>query len=607
MRQTWSMKKINLLMLVLFTLFTAGCLFGCGSSGGGSNAPGIVIAPPQQVIADPGKARVTLSWTPVTNASSYNIYYSTKAGVTKKTFETAIRDIHDGHIERNLQNGVKYYFVVASVGPSGTESDISKEVFATPSATPPPVSPTNVTAATTGPGVIQLTWSASAEATSYTIYYDTIPNISAAKAAFSWPNAVSPQNINGLTNNTTYYFVVTAQNANGESVASFEVSCAPQNSPPPVTPANVRAAENDGRVHLSWNSVAGATAYHIYYAKEIYVSKTYGTKVTYAPPAPQPATVATDVASLTNKTAYFFVVTAVNGNGESAESSVVSATPIAGSAPVNEMIKISAGSFQMGDNLDGVSYALPVHTITISEFYIDRYETMHNLWKEVYDWAVDPARGANVYTFDSQGRNGSHDMGTNMPVSMVSWYDAVKWLNARSEKEGKTPVYYTNAAQTTIYRTGQTDVADNMVKWNANGYRLPTEAEWEKAARGGVNGLRYPWGNDLSADKANYNMGRAVSAGLYPPNNYGLYDMAGNVFEWTWDWGNEEDNAYANWAAWGATDPHGPSASAKNTRIRRGGGYTYGSRYLACYERMFRVPTYTAPYFGFRSVRSVNN
>jgi|GEM_PF-940073 len=597
----------NILSLFCFFLFlTVGSLFGCGSSGG-LNALMIAMTPPHQIIADPGNARVTLSWTPVTDASSYNIYYSTKAGVTKTTFETVVRDVHDGHIERNLQNGVKYYFVVTSLGPTGTESDISKEVSATPVATPPPAAPTNVTAATTGPGTMQLTWSASANAVSYIIYYDTVPQISKEKAAFSWPNAVSPQNINGLTNNTTYYFVVTAQNANGESVASFEVSCTPQNSPPPATPTSVQAVENDGRVRLSWNSVAGASSYHIYYAKEIYVSKTYGTKVQYVPVAPQPATVATDVTSLTNKTAYFFVVTAVNGNGESAESSVVSATPIAGPAPVNAMIKIAAGAFQMGDHLDGVSYALPVHTLTISEFYMDRYETLYNLWKEVYDWAVDPARGANVYTFDSAGKNGSHDMGTNMPVSMVSWYDAVKWLNARSEKEGKTPVYYTDAAQTTVYRTGRTDIADNMVKWNANGYRLPTEAEWEKAARGGVDGLRYPWGNDLSADKANYNMGRAVSVGLYPPNTYGLYDMAGNLFEWTWDWGNEETNAYANWAAWGATDPHGPASSAKNTRIRRGGGYTYGSRYLACYERMFRVPTYTAPYFGFRSVRSENN
>lgn len=606
-----NLRKMNLLVGIFSILLLAVGFSGCSSGGsdsGGSGSPApvvppnpvvVTIEPPQQLTADPGKARVTVSWTPVAEAVSYNIYYSTAPGVTKTIFETAVRDIHDGHIVRNLLNGTKYYFVVTAVSASGMESNISKEVSAIPSATPPPVAPTNVTATTTGPGTIRLTWSASAEATSYTVYYDTVPNITTATAAFSKINAVSPQDIAALTNNATYYFVVTARNANGESVASFEVSCMPQISPPPSAPANLSAVEGNGTAALSWNSVAVATSYNIYFATEPYVSKKYGTKVTYTPPAPQPPKIIKSLTPLSNKTAYFFVVTAVNGNGESAESAVVSATPIAGPAPANAMVRIAAGSFQMGDNLDGVAYAMPVHNVTVSEFYIDQYETMYSLWKEVYDWAK-----LNGYDFDSSGRNGSNDMGTNMPASMVSWYDTIKWLNARSEKEGRTPVYYTDNTQATIYRSGKVDVANNAVKWTANGYRLPTEAEWEKAARGGFAGLRYPWGNDLSADRANYNMGRAVTVGLYPPNGYGLYDMAGNVFEWTWDWGNETANAYANWAAWGATDPRGPDSSTLGTRIRRGGGYTYGSRYMACYERMFRVPVYTAPYFGFRSVTS---
>jgi len=251
----------------------------------------------------------------------------------------------------------------------------------------------------------------------------------------------------------------------------------------------------------------------------------------------------------------------------------------------------------MGDTLDDTRYALPIHTVRLDEFFIDRYETKYALWKEVHEWAV-----AHGYEFDNAGRNGSAGEGDNMPVVMVSWYDAVKWLNARSEKEGRRPAYFIDDAHAEVYRKGRVDLADAQADWSSGGYRLPTEAEWEKAARGGLEGRRYPWGDELEPGRANYDKGRTVPVGSYPANGYGLFDMAGNVFEWVWDWGSEQQ-AY-DWAVDGVKNPRGPEASDKGTRIRRGGGFSYGSQHLKCFGRMFRKPTYTAPYFGFRSASS---
>src|ERR1035437_4024801 len=186
----------------------------------------------------------------------------------------------------------------------------------------------------------------------------------------------------------------------------------------------------------------------------------------------------------------FFIFTVLGATALAAAPVVsnVRASQRAGTQLV--MALIPAGSFTMGDNLDGESDA-PVHSVYVSAFYMDKYDVTKALWDSVYQWATN-----HGYSFDYAGSGKA----ANHPVQTIDWYDAVKWCNARSEKEGKTPAYYTDAGLSVRYRSGR---MSPYVNWSS-GYRLPTEAEWEKAARGGASGQRFPWGNTISWSQANY-------------------------------------------------------------------------------------------------------
>lgn len=268
----------------------------------------------------------------------------------------------------------------------------------------------------------------------------------------------------------------------------------------------------------------------------------------------------------------------------------------------NDLVFIPAGNFLMGDDSSASEPdERPVHEVYISGFYMAKYEVTKALWDEVYIWASE-----HGYDFDNPGEAKA----INHPVVSVMWYDIFKWCNARSEREGLQPCY---TIEDSVYRTGQHEPACD---WSAYGYRLPTEAEWEKACRGGVEGERFPWeGQSITHANANYcgddwftwyNKSRGYhpvfNDGITPytnpvdyfePNEYGLYDMVGNVWDACWDWYDE--GYYTNSPS---SDPRGPASGTY--RVERGNGWLGWGKNSRCARRAGVTPLGVRDHRGFR-------
>ncbi|GAB6088987.1 SUMF1/EgtB/PvdO family nonheme iron enzyme [Spirochaeta dissipatitropha] len=260
----------------------------------------------------------------------------------------------------------------------------------------------------------------------------------------------------------------------------------------------------------------------------------------------------------------------------------------------------------------------------VTSFEIARYPVTYELWYAVKSWA-----DANGYDIGRPGREGSHgpigrepQRFPHEPVSTVSWRDSVAWLNAYSEMKGLEPVYYIDRAMTQPVRSSSTANSpqtaagqqDNpFVNWNATGYRLPTEGEWQFAAsyRDGfewtphtfASGATATWTNETASslvawyfDNADTGSGpKTQPVGSKGPNALGIYDMSGNVWEWCWDW-------WAEYPAAEQSDYRG--ASTGTQRITRGGAWRYVNSLLQIGRRDGIEPWYATTRTGFRVVRS---
>ena len=239
---------------------------------------------------------------------------------------------------------------------------------------------------------------------------------------------------------------------------------------------------------------------------------------------------------------------AVDSKAAKPESPVKSA---AGQNAISELVTVPAGCFQMGDTFgDGQSDERPAHEVCVDAFQIGRYEVTQGKWQAV------------------MGKNPSFHKGENRPVDNVSWNDVQEFLKKFSQQSGKE-------------------------------YRLPTEAEWEYAARSGGKTEKYAGGDDVQALAWNsLNSGGVThSVGEKGANGLGIYDMSGNVWEWCQDWRN--DGYYKSSPR---QNPTGPATGT--SRVNRGGSWNLDPSYLRAANRSWGEPNSRSYFLGFRLASS---
>jgi formylglycine-generating enzyme required for sulfatase activity len=212
-----------------------------------------------------------------------------------------------------------------------------------------------------------------------------------------------------------------------------------------------------------------------------------------------------------------------------------------------EMVEIPGGTFLMGsreEDKDSFSNEYPQHEVIVPAFLMGKYPITQYQYEAV------------------MGDNPSNFKGANRPVECVSWFDAVVFCQKLSQQSGKD-------------------------------YRLPSEAEWEYACRAGTT-TSYYFGESLDKNQANFDSGSTTDVGHYPPNDFGLYDMHGNVWEWCLDhWHGHYQGAPTDGKAW-------TTGGYANTRIMRGGSWNHYPRRCRSASRLWYEPDNQSNYIGFR-------
>jgi formylglycine-generating enzyme required for sulfatase activity len=432
---------------------------------------------------------------------------------------------------------------------------------------------------------VTLTWSCTDpdnDVLSYTVYFGKTNPPQAAVSSNQNANSFMKT---GLDTNSTYYWKIVAKDPRGDSSAGAVWSFTTKQNSPPASPLAVLPKDSSTNqstsVTLTWSCTdpdSDALAYDVYFGKINPPS---------TPVSSSQSGTSLAQTGLDTFTTYFWKIVAKDPHGASTSGSVWSFTTKPSNCPIQGMVHITGGNFQMGNTL--FPYDQPVHAVTVSAFYIDASEVTQADYLALM--SVNPSSFKDSL----------------QPVELVTWYDAALYCNARSKHDNLDTVYSFSATLGNPGNgdSGLTNLAANYTK---NGYRLPTEAEWEYACGGGTTS-NYYWGGNYppktSADTAaidnnsvwTHNSPEYAPArvGTKLPNPFGLYDMIGNVGEWCTD-------GFTGYTGTSQTDPIGPVPTG-GFGIWRGGSYFDSDDYLLSSRRHLLFPAGRGNNVGIRCVR----
>jgi len=431
-----------------------------------------------------------------------------------------------------------------------------------------------------GDSKVNLSWNDYVGADSFNVYMSTSNSLNKDNyKTLSGVQKISTSStsleIDNLADGQTYYFILTAhdQASKIESFATSPISITPVSgvvapqTPTPTSPADGTIGLSLASV-LTWSTVTDAAMYHV----QISTVNTFAT-IEVEDSTLTSATKALN--GLTNSTQYYWRVRAKNAGGVSAWTSPWSFTTI---IPVNYpgMVLIPGGMFTMGND----SIASPSHQVTLSSFYMDSTDVTQADYLALM--------GVNPAYFNSD---------TKRPVETVSWFDAALYCNKRSKRDGFDTVYtYLSAIFKNNPATACSLLINIVIDYSKKGYRLPTEAEWEYACRGGTT-TKYWWGSDTNGmgirtwSPSNSN-GTTHPVATLLANTYGLYDITGNVFQWCNDW-------MGAYTADAEINPTGPATGSG--RILRGGAWCFVA-YSSATRALVSGPSGRINYIGFRVV-----